>query len=370
MPKILMLANDFTTIYHFRRELINELISRNYEVILSLPKHEQNTEFEKMGCKVKETDFSRSGKNPIKELALLSAYKKLIKRVAPDVVLTYTAKPNIYGGLACQSLNTPYICNITGLGTVFQSENLIKKIMILLQKKAYKKSKKVFFQNKVNKEYFEAKGIVKKNAGLIPGSGVNLKLNKLEPYPQNDEIVRFILVSRIRQDKGFDELFDSVKKITAETKNVEFHLAGWYEDESYKVKIDEMVRDYPVFFHGNQPQEKVHDLIAYCHCLVHPSYHEGMANVLLEAAAAGRPCLASNIPGCKEAVDNGITGFLFSVHSSESLEKAINKFIKLNNKQKEQMGAAGRIKVEKEFDRKIVIDAYMDEIKLALEQQK
>lgn len=369
MNKVLILANDNTTIYHFRRELIEKLVSDNFEVTVSVPKHERNTEFEKMGCKVEETDISRSGKNPVEELKLLSAYKKLIKRVTPDVVLTYTAKPNIYGGLACQALNIPYICNVTGLGVVFQSENLIKKIMLLLQKKAYKKSKKVFFQNLTNKEYFEAKGIVKNNAGLIPGSGVNLDFNRLEPYPQNDETVRFILVSRVRKDKGFDELFDAVKNIAVETKNIEVHLVGWYEDESYKLKIDEMVRDYPVIYHGNQPQEKVHELIAYCHCLVHPSYHEGMANVLLEAAAAGRPCLASDIPGCKEAVDNGITGLLFSVQSSERLESAMKSFYRLSHEEKQKMGLAGRRKMEKEFDRNIVVQAYLDEIYSVLEEK-
>jgi glycosyltransferase involved in cell wall biosynthesis len=366
LSRILILANDNSTIYNFRRELLARLISEEYEVIISVPKHERNIEFEKIGCKIDEICLDRSGKNPLKEFALMRSYKKQIERINPDLVLTYTAKPNIYGSLVCQKLKVPYINNITGLGSTFQSDNLIKKIMLLLQRRAYQKSNCVFFQNSSNKKYFEEMNVTSSNNELLPGSGVNLELHKFESYPKRDEVFKFILVSRIRKDKGFDELFEAIKLLNQNYKNLEFHLVGWYEDESYKEIIEEMEKESTLVYHGNQPQEKVHELISNSHCLIHPSHHEGMANVLLEAAAAGRPCIASNIPGCREAINDGITGYLFDVKNSFSLSKAIIRFISLNHEEGARMGMMGRQKMENEFDRQIVINLYMNKIKKIL----
>jgi galacturonosyltransferase len=363
MSKVLILANDNSTIYNFRRELLQRLIEEKYDVIISLPANEQNKIFIDMGCSVEETPISRFGTNPIKEILSIKNYVSLIRKVSPNIVLTYTAKPNIYGSLACQICNVPYINNITGLGSVFQTENLIKKIMIILQKIAYKKSQCVFFQNLSNKEYFQRRKIVGTNADLLPGSGVNLKLHQFESYPKYDTKIRFISVSRVRKDKGFDELFEAIKTISKIKDNIEFHIVGWYEDDDYKEKLDFMQKNYPVIYHGSKSQEEVHMLIAECHCLIHPSYHEGMANVILEASATGRPCMASDIPGCEEAIDEGRTGFLFDVKNSDSLISVIQKFMNLNYEDKLEMGVLGRRKMESEFDREIVVNRYLEEIK-------
>lgn len=362
MSRILILANDNSTIYNFRRELLQRLIEEKYDVIISLPAHERNKIFKEMGCSVEETLISRFGTNPIKEILSIKNYISLIKTMSPNIVLTYTAKPNIYGSIACQICNVPYINNVTGLGSVFQTENLIKKIMLILQKKAYKKSQCVFFQNLSNKEYFQKRKIVGTNTDLLPGSGVNLELHQFEPYPKDDSKIRFISVSRVRKDKGFDELFEAIKAISKTTENIEFHIVGWYEDDDYKEKLDFMQKNYPVIYHASKSQEEVHNLIAECHCLIHPSHHEGMANVILEAAAAGRPCLASDIPGCKEAIDDGRTGFLFDVQNSDSLIKKIQTFMNLNYEHKIKMGVVGRKKMESEFDRQIVVNRYLEEI--------
>lgn len=362
MSKIMILANDNNTIYYFRRELLARLISENHEVIVSVPKHMRNLEFEKMGCKIDEINLSKWGTNPFKELALIYSYKNQIKRIKPDIVLTYTIKPNIYGSLVCQMLNIPYINNITGLGSAFWSKKFIRKIMLLLQKKAYKKSKCVFFQNNANKKYFENMKIVGLNTVLLPGSGVNLEIHRFEPYPRSNEKLRFIFISRVRKDKGFDEFFKAVEAVYEKTKKVEFHIIGRYDDDSYKNKMLEMCNDFPVIYYGYQPQNKVHELISNCHCLIHPSYHEGMANVLLEAAATGRPCLASDIPGCREAINDGETGFLFEVQSAEALAGAIMKFIEIDYDKKVDMGLKARKKMENEFDRNFVINKYMNEI--------
>lgn len=361
MSKVLILANDNSTIYNFRRELLQRLVEENNEVVISLPPSGRNKVFIEMGCSVEESNLSRFGTNPIKEILSIRDYIKLIRKELPDMVLTYTAKPNIYGSFACQILNVPYINNVTGLGGNFQSENIIKKVMLVLQKIAYRKSQVVFFQNGSNKQYFEDKEIVRNNAQLLPGSGVNLNLHKLEPYPK-DDIIRFITISRLRKDKGFDELFEAIKVISKDKISVEFHIVGWYEDDEYKEKIEYMRKNYSVVYHGMKSQEEVHDLIADCHCLIHPSYHEGMANVILEASATGRPCLVSNIPGCKEAINEDETGFLFNIQDSESLIATIRKFVNLNYEDKVKMGILGRKKMECEFDRQIVVDRYLEEI--------
>jgi len=205
MNNILILANDNSTIYNFRRELLLRFLEDGYTVIVSVPSNERNKVFINMGCIVEETSLSRFGTNPLREILLIRDYVKLIERTIPDIVLTYTAKPNIYGSFACQKCNVPYINNITGLGSAFQSNNLLKVIMLLLQKRAYKKSQCVFFQNASNKQYFEKKRVVNSCGALLPGSGVNLSQHQFENYPENDERIRFITVSRIRKDKGFDE---------------------------------------------------------------------------------------------------------------------------------------------------------------------
>lgn len=370
MSRVLILANDNSTIYNFRRELFQRLIEAKYDVIISLPAHERNKLFKEMGCTIIETPISRFGTNPIKEVLSIKNYVSLIKKISPDVVLTYTAKPNIYGSLACQICNVPYINNITGLGSVFQTENLIKKIMLILQKKAYKKSQCVFFQNLSNKEYFHKRKIVGTNTDLLPGSGVNLDLHQFESYPKDDGKIRFISVSRVRKDKGFDELFEAVKVVSKLTENIEFHIVGWYEDSDYKEKLDFMQKNYPVIYHGSKSQEEVHMLIAKCHCLIHPSHHEGMANVILEASATGRPCMASDIPGCRDAIDDGRTGLLFDVKNSDSLISAIKRFMNLNYDNKLEMGILGRKKMEAEFDRQIVVERYIKEINKVIGELK
>ena len=214
MSRILILANDYKTLSNFRTELIERLLKEGFELFLSLPEDGRNVNFERMGCHVVTAPISRHGTNPVKELNLIRAYKKQMKQVKPDCVLTYTVKPNIYGSIAAAALKIPYINNITGLGSVMQSESLLKKLMLRLQKYAYRKSSCVFFQNAGNLEYFTGKKIVRKNAKLLPGSGVNLQMHTFSDYPSEKEHIDFVIVSRLRKDKGFDEFFSMVECLT------------------------------------------------------------------------------------------------------------------------------------------------------------
>lgn len=363
MASVLIFANDFTTIYNFRRELLRRLVNEGFEVTVALPAHERNEAFRDLGCALVETPLSRFGTNPLRELLSVVNFIRIIRRFAPDVVITYTAKPNTYGGLAAQVCRVPYITTVTGLGATFQSDSVVRRITTLLQKAAYRGSSRVFFQNATNLADFERLGIVTRNTAVLPGSGVNLDLHALEPYQPDEGRTRFITVSRIRRDKGFDELFAAIRQVCGKRDDVEFHIVGWYEDEEYRETVADMRGRYPVVVHGSVPQERVHELIAQSHCLIHPSHHEGMANVVLESSASGVPCLASDIAGCREAIDDGVTGLLFAVKDTDSLVVAMERFLSLSWEDRRAVGLAARGKMEEGFDRERVVDRYLDEIR-------
>lgn len=355
-----MLANHEVVIYNFRIELIQELLSQNYEVYISLPNGNKVKDLVKLGCKFIDTPISRHGTNPVTDFKLYLAYRNMIKKIKPDVVLSYTIKPNVYGGLACQHAKTPYLANVTGLGTAVENGGLLSKITKFLYRVGLKKCNCVFFQNTENINCFVNEKIVTGKYRLIPGSGVNLDANSYEEYPKSEDVVKFIFVGRIMKNKGVSELLEAFSSIKDKHRNVELSVVGFYENDGYKEQIDDMVKNGYIKYIG--VSNNVHELIKDSHAIIHPSYHEGLSNVLLEAAACGRPIIATNIPGCKETFVDGVTGFGCEVRNVSSLELAIEKFINLPYEEKATMGLAGRKKVEQEFDRQIVINAYIDEI--------
>ncbi|MGG1399983.1 glycosyltransferase family 4 protein [Bacillus salipaludis] len=358
--KILVLANFGMGLYNFRKELLEELINQNNEVYVSLPNDEYVPKLKSLGCKFVETQLERRGTNPIKDLKLLLHYIKIIKRIKPQVVLTYTIKPNVYGGLACQFTRTPYFTNITGLGTSVENESVIQKITLMLYKAGLKKSSCLFFQNETNLKFFVNRKLVKSKTRLVPGSGVNLEQHNFEEYPMDNEKNRFLFMGRMMKAKGIEELLHAAKIVKENYPNTQFDLIGPCE-EDYHQQLVELSQLGIIRYHGQQ--NDVHSFIKQSHATILPSYHEGTANVLLESASSGRVVLASNVPGCRETYDEEISGFGFEVRSVESLVDAIFKFINLPYEQKKAMGIAGRKKMEKEYDRKIVINAYIEEIK-------
>ncbi len=360
--RVLMVVNDFTTIYNFRIELVEHFIKMGLEVYIALPFDERNVKLTSAGANVVEIKINRFGTNPIEDFKTTLQLRKIIKNIKPDIVFTYTAKPNIYGGLACRITKTPYVANVTGLGANFEKQNVIAKIMLALQKIAYKKAKAVFFQNSSNMNFFIEKKVVTKNYGLLPGSGVNLNTNPFEAYPKNS-VTKFITIARVRKDKGYDELFYAINKAIENNLKAEFHIVGWYEDDEYKLKVEAFENHDNVIFYNGVEHEVVHKLLTSCDCLIHPSHHEGMSNVVLEAAACGRASIVSNIPGCVEGVNDQETGYYFTVKDAGELYEKIEKFCSLTNKEKAMMGKMAREKVEKEFDRQFIIDKYYEFLK-------
>lgn len=353
MKKILILVNDVTTLLQFRSELVQALDAEGNEVIVSVPKSDRISEIEALGARVVETEVSRHGKNPFKDLKLLKTYKKLLKEIQPDIVLTFTIKPNVYGGMACGKLKIPYIANVTGLGVVGNG-GIMQKLMLWLYKKGLKKAKCVFFQNRANEEFFKEKKVVSGNTQLLPGSGVNVEKFAYMEYPEKIT-TNLVFVGRIIKDKGVFELAEVAEKLK-KRQDIQFTIVGDVEYGS-KNPFTNMQNVSCVGFHKD-----IKPYLKDAHAIVLPSYHEGMANVLLEAAACGRPILTSNIPGCRETLDEGVTGLGFEPKNVESLCKAIEKFVAFPYEQKSEMGKAGRKKMENEFNRQIVINKYVEQI--------
>lgn len=358
--KVLILINYSGGLYRQRFELIQKMLDTGYEVYFSSPDEEKVTELIKMGCKFEACTYNRHGANPFKEFALLLAYKKLICRVSPDIVLTYTIKPNVYGGIVCSRLHIPYVANITGLGTAVENRGIMKKLTLMLYHLGLKNAKKVFFQNSANLAFMQEQHILHGLYDLLPGSGVNLEQNCYEPYPEDNGTETFLFIGRLMKDKGIEELVLAAERICTKYKNVRFVAVGFCEPD-YQTELKKLNADRYISMVGEQ--KNVHEWITQANAIVHPSYHEGMSNALLEAASSGRPILASDVPGCRETFDEGISGFGFKPRDVDSLCEVIEKFIAVPYEAKAEMGQKGRKKMEKEFDRNIVVEKYMNEIK-------
>lgn len=362
--KVLILANSASGLYDFRNELLLKLMEK-YEVHVSLPDEKKVPELADEGCIVHHTPIDRRGMNPVRDLGLMKSYKSLLKEVRPNVVLTYTIKPNIYGNLCCRMMKIPYIVNITGLGSVFENGGMVQKLVVFLYRMALKMASCIFFQNEKNKAVFENCKIRGKKLRLVPGSGVNLDRHSFEGYPSKEECMKFLYVGRIMKEKGTDELLYAAKEIKKLYPQVQFQIAGNYEDD-YKQIIEQYEKENIIHLLGYK--KIIHPYYKDAWAVLMPSYHEGMSNVILEAAATGRPVIASDIPGCHEGFDDGATGFGVPARDKEALFNALKKFIELPYEDKKNMGINARKKMEKEFDRNLVVNAYMEEIETIMNE--
>ena len=365
--KVLILANNDVGLYKFRKELISELlhpgsflkgrVADPCEVFISLPNGDFVSELVDMGCVFIDTPIERHGTNPITELKLKGRYKQIIRDIRPDIVFSYTIKPNIYGGMACKSLKIPCIINITGLGTAVENGGVLQKIMLFLYRLALPGAKKVFFQNSENEGFFNEHGLALGRHEMLPGSGVNVDHYSVLDYPP-EETIEFAFVSRIMKEKGIDQYLEAAKAIRKKYPQTRFHICGDCEPE-YDGELQKLVNDNTVIYHG-----LVKDITSshkVTHCTVHPTYYpEGMSNVLLEACASGRPIITTDRAGCREIIDDGINGFVVKQKDGEDLIEKLENFINLPHEHKKSMGLAARAKVEKEFNRQIVVQKYLD----------
>lgn len=349
--KILIVANDDAGLYQFRRELICELLKK-HDVYISLPYGKLVENLKEDGCKYIETRVDRRGINPVTDLFLFLKYLKIITKLKTDLVITYTIKPNIYAGLSSRLLKTPYAINITGLGTAFEKDSLLKKLVILMYKVSCKDAKVVFFENEENKQIFIDESIIdKRQAFRLNGAGVNLEKFKLLDYPKDNKTI-FLFMGRIMAEKGVNELFEATKRLVDNGIKCELDVLGYYE-EDYENKIKKYENEGWLKYYGYQSD--VRPFIEKCHCFVLPSWHEGMANTNLECAACGRPIITSNIHGCLEAVVQNESGYLVEKKNVISLYEAMKKFTLLSYEERLAMGICSRKHMEMVFDKKNVV---------------
>ena len=347
--RIVMIANNSNGLY--RRQLISALIEQGHEVVALTPFDRDIDKLKLLGATLVETPIDRRGTNPIRDYSLMKLYKKELKRIRPDLVITYTIKPNVYGGIACRQLKIPYATNITGLGTAFEGSGVLQKVATVLNKTALKKAKVVFFENTADRDVFVNAGIVgKEKTHVLHGAGVDLNHFFYQPYPNNQEF-RFLFIGRVMKEKGVDELLESMKRLVSEGEFCSLDVLGNHE-EDYKEKIDKAEKEGWLRYHGSQ--QDVRPFIAACDCFVLPSYHEGMANTNLECASSGRPIITSSIPGCKESVVDG-SGLLCEPRNKESLFAAMKSMMEKTREEREQMGQVGRKHMQDVFDKKKVV---------------
>lgn len=355
--KILIITNHSYMFWRFRKELVEELLREN-QVILSTPFVGHEKDLEALGCTMVETVMDRRNINLLGELKLLRFYTRLIRREKPDMVITYSIKPNIYGGFACRMLKVPYCMNVQGLGTAFQKKG-ISDVVTVLYRHAARKAATVFFENTESAEIFRDKKITPADKQtVLPGAGINLDNYAYVPYPDN-EATRFLYLGRFMKEKGMDELIYAAKRLYELHGNkIALDLVGFFEDE-YKEQVNQLVSDGCAVFHGFQTDPRPY--YAKADCVVLPSHHEGLSNVLLEAAAIGRPIITNDIAGCKEAVLRGKSGLLCTVKDGESLFEAMNAFMQLTREEREAMGRCGR-EYMADFDKHKVVQQTLDAI--------
>ena len=350
--KVVILANNSGGLYDFRGELITELLKEN-EVVVSVPEDDKVEELKQLGVKFISTNVNRRSMNLIQDFKLFWTYIKILRTEKPELVITYTIKPNIYGGIAARILRISYAVNITGLGTAFQKQGLLRKIVTILYKVALRRAKCVFFENQENMQVFTEAHIVKrKKCCLLNGAGVNLEKFSYTEYPKDIAETRFLFVGRIMREKGVDELFSACRRLYSEGYPISLDVLGNCEEDYINV-MEEYETEGWLKYHGYQTD--VRTFIATAHCFVLPSWHEGMANTNLECAAMGRPVITSDIHGCKEAVIDGASGYLCQKQNVNNLYEIMKRFIELHDDTREKMGRAGRDHMEEVFNKKKIV---------------
>lgn len=365
---IALLTNNDDDVYCFRKELIEGLIEDGYEMLISCPDGPKFELMKDIPYIYDNPEIDRRGTNPVKDFGLLLHYRKLFKQYRPAIVLTYTAKPNVYASIAAHQLGIPVINNLTGLGSVVNEKGLMKSFIMWLFKLAYQKSACMMFQNETNMKVAIDQGMVKGKYRLIPGSGVDTDRYPLQPYPEGGDgktgaPIVFNYIGRVMHDKGVDDYIEAAKRIKENYPLTEFNLLGFIEPTEihYEQELKELQDKAIVVYRGSQKDVK--PFISRSHCTIHPStYGEGMSNVLQESASSGRFLITTNNPGCQETVENNKTGYIYKGGDVDALVLAIERFLALPNSQRKLAGELGRKRMEEYFSRDIVINTYREEI--------
>lgn len=358
---VMLTVNAVWNVWNFRRPLVTALLEAGHRVTILAPEGERVEDLRAMGCRFVPLEMNVKGLNPLHDYKLMQRFKRIFRTEAPDVVLSYTIKNNLFGAMAARACGIPFIPNVTGLGTAFLSGGTLQRIAEFLYRRAFRGLKTVFFQNSDDRDLFIARQLVTaEQAQILPGSGIDLEDFPAAPYPAGENETRFLLIARLLRDKGIHEYIDAARRLKEKGIPARFQLLGAPDSENRSaisretlaVWEDEGVVDYL----GTTSDVRPH--IAQAHCIVLPSYREGAPRTLIEAASMARPLIATDVPGCRSVVEDGNNGYLCAVKSGESLAEVCQRFVGLPETAKRAMGQAAREKMVAEFDQSIVVDAY------------
>ena len=363
---IMLTVNAAWNIWNFRKPVVQALMAEGHAITVLAPPDDSVTDLKALGCRFVPLEMNAKGLNPLQELKLVRRFERIFRAENPHVVLSYTIKNNLFGAIAAKSLEIPFLPNVTGLGTAFLSGGLLEKIAELLYRHAFRNLPVIFFQNEEDRGLFISHRMVKPDqARLLPGSGIDLAHFAATSFPADDAAPIFLMVARLLRDKGVIEFIEAARQVKAQRPDVRFQLLGVAGSENRTAITAETVhtwaREGIVEYLGAMPD--VRPAIASASCVVLPSYREGAPRTLIEAAAMARPLIATDISGCRAVVDHKKTGLLCKVKDAESLSGAITRFLELDSGKQAAMGRAGRAKMEREYDQKIVVKAYRKAIK-------
>jgi len=373
--KIAISINTAWNIANFRAGLIRALLDAGHEVIAIAPPDDHVARLEAMGCRFIPLDMDNQGANPAKDTALFLRYLSILRRERPAAFLGYTIKPNVYGSLAAQRLGIPVINNVSGLGTAFIRDTWLTRVVKRLYRLAFSRSQRVFFQNTDDRDLFVTQALVApERTRVLPGSGIDLAaFDPVPPKPLANALqaeVRFLLIARLVFDKGVREYVEAARIVQASRPQARFQILGFLDVENRtavsRADVDGWVADGVIDYLGHTQNVRPH--IAAAECIVLPSYREGTPRTLLEAAAMAQPIVTTDVPGCREVVEDGKTGLLCNVRDGEDLARAMIEIIDMGPERRREMGLAGRAKIERQFDEQIVIKAYLDELHACVAQ--
>lgn len=366
---VLATVNAAWNIWNFRRPVIAALLADGHRVTVLAPEDKEVDKLVELGCRVRPLAMDQKGLNPVRDFLLLRDMRKAFADERPDVVLSYTIKNNIYGALTARALRIPFIPNVSGLGTAFLSGGALQFVSECLYRNAFKTLPTVFFQNSDDQELFVTRGLVRPDqTRLLAGSGIDLERFAPAGYPAPDCAPTFLMIGRLLRDKGVHEFVAAAQLIKRQYPQARFQLLGAV-DARNRTAVDhatvcEWQQTHGIEYLGTC--EDVREHIARAHCVVLPSYREGAPRTLIEAAAMARPLIASDVPGCRSVVEDGVTGLLCEVRSGDSLARACLRFLELPRDTQIAMGSAGRSKMQREFDQAHVVEAYRQAISDAL----
>jgi glycosyltransferase involved in cell wall biosynthesis len=370
--KVLIALNSAWNLLNFRSGLIKALVEEGHTVVLAAPADEHVPALVALGVRFVDVPMHTHGTNPLTDLALLWCFVRQLQRERPDVLLAYTAKPNVYGSLAARWMGLPVVNNIAGLGSVFIKGGWLAEVLKSLYRLALARSHRVFFQNPDDLQLFLAHSLVaREQTALLPGSGVNLQKFRPAPLPclqstrpgRSAEHRRFVflLVARMLKDKGVEEYVQAARCLKALHPQVECALLGYVDGDNptaiSAVQMQAWVKEGVVSYWGTSTDVCIQ--LAQADCVVLPSYREGTPRTLLEAAAMARPLVATDVPGCREVVRDGLNGLLCQPRDSQDLLKQMTRMLAMPDAQLQQMGQSSRQWVVQRFDEQLVIDQYL-----------